>query len=432
MKLRRYNSYKDSGIFWFGEIPRDWTVKRIKDLALTKSGTTPNSSNKSYYESGVHNWIRTTDLNNGELYDVEYKITDTALEECRLNFLPINTVLIAMYGGFGTIGKNAILKKESTINQSVCAILPKKSFDSKYLLYFMKYFRHDWRLFADGTRKDPNINQDAVKNLFLIIPPKKEQAQIANYLDQKTAAIDKKIELLEEKVKKYQELRKSLINETVCRGLAKNVKLKDSGIKWIGDIPENWDVHRMKDRFKITKSQVGEKSSDYKLLSLTKNGIIYRDVEKAHGKYPAEFNTYQKVKSGDLVFCLFDMDVTPRTIGYSDLDGMITGAYTVVQSSEDTFSKYFYYLYLMIDSSKNLSRYYSGLRNTIKKEVFMGIPIPHPSLNEQKNIANYLDQKTAIIDNILKNIKKQLNELMDLRKSIINDVVTGQIKVTEE
>ncbi|MBN8574796.1 MAG: restriction endonuclease subunit S, partial [Candidatus Kapabacteria bacterium] len=228
--MMKYEKYKPSGIQWLGNIPDTWEIKRVKDTSNTKSGTTPHSGKKYYYENGVFNWVRTTDLNDGELYDVEYKINQLALDECRLSFLPIDTILVAMYGGFGTIGKNSILKKPSTINQSVCAILPSRKLSSNYLMYFLKYFRVDWKLFADGARKDPNINQDAVKNLFIIYPPLSEQTAIAEYLDTKTQANDKKINLLTKKAETYKELRKSIINDAVCKGLDKSVKLKESGV----------------------------------------------------------------------------------------------------------------------------------------------------------------------------------------------------------
>jgi type I restriction enzyme S subunit len=139
MRILSYDKYKNSEIHWLPNIPDHWSIDRVKDISETQSGTTPSSSNRFYYENGVHNWIRTTDLNDGELHEVEYKVTDLALEECRLKFLPVGTVLVAMYGGFGTIGKNSILKKRSTINQSVCAIIPTRYFNSVYFLYFLKY-----------------------------------------------------------------------------------------------------------------------------------------------------------------------------------------------------------------------------------------------------------------------------------------------------
>jgi type I restriction enzyme, S subunit len=139
MTLTPYETYKESGIDWLGAVPEHWEVRRIKDISSTQSGTTPLSGNQLYYEGGQHNWIRTTDLNNAELVVTEYKVTDLALDECRLSFIPVNSVLVAMYGGFGTIGKNALLGVESTINQSVCAILPNhRKFDSRFLQYFLQ------------------------------------------------------------------------------------------------------------------------------------------------------------------------------------------------------------------------------------------------------------------------------------------------------
>jgi type I restriction enzyme S subunit len=233
------------------------------------------------------------------------------------------------------------------------------------------------------------------------------------------------------KIGYYQELRKSLINETVTKGLDKNVKLKDSGIDWIGQIPEHWEVRRLKDIYEINKRIVGSNFYQYKLLSLTQNGIIYRDTESGLGKYPAEFDTYQIVMKTDLVFCLFDMDVTPRTVGYCELEGMITGAYTIMKATQKIENKYFYYLFLMADISKKLSKYYTGLRNTIKKEVFLSLSVVVPSLSEQIQISNYLTEKTSKIDQIITNIQTQITTLKELRKTLINDVVTGKIKVSE-
>ena len=173
-----------------------------------------------------------------------------------MSFLPIDTILVAMYGGFGTIGKNSILKKASTINQSVCAILPSNKLHSGYFLYFLKFFRSSWKLFADGTRKDPNINQDAVKNLFIYFPKVEEQKEIVIFLNSKTQAIDKKINLLTQKANYYKEYRKSLINKTVCNGLDKKVKLKDSEVHYINSIAQHWKVERIKDLFNIGRGRV--------------------------------------------------------------------------------------------------------------------------------------------------------------------------------
>jgi type I restriction enzyme S subunit len=108
---------------------------------------------------------------------------------------------------------------------------------------------------------------------------------------------------------------------------------KPSGVAWLGDIPEHWEALSNKHIFKLKKNLVGKKSGDFVLLSLTLNGVIKRDMENPQGKFPAEFNTYQEVNNGDFIFCLFDVEETPRTVGLSNYDGMITGAYTVMEVS---------------------------------------------------------------------------------------------------
>jgi type I restriction enzyme S subunit len=207
------------------------------------------------------------------------------------------------------------------------------------------------------------------------------------------------------------------------------VEFKDSGIEWIGEIPKEWEVKRVKNTYTIFKKIVGENSKKFNLLSLTQNGVVPRDINSGIGKFPAEFNTYQIIENNDLIFCLFDMDVTPRTIGIATMNGMITGAYTVIKSKEQVLNKYYYYLFLSADIYKKLSPYYTGLRNTIKKEKFLSLGIPQPLYKEQIQIANYLDEKTQKIDNITQTISKKIELLKEFRKTLINDAVTGKIKV---
>ncbi len=419
--MMKYEKYKPSGIQWLGNIPDTWEIKRVKDTSNTKSGTTPHSGKKYYYENGVFNWVRTTDLNDGELYDVEYKINQLALDECRLSFLPIDTILVAMYGGFGTIGKNSILKKPSTINQSVCAILPSRKLSSNYLMYFLKYFRVDWKLFADGARKDPNINQDAVKNLFIIYPPLSEQTAIAEYLDTKTQAIDKKINLLTKKAETYKELRKSIINDAVCKGLDKSVKLKESGVYYINPIPVHWKTERIKDQFYIGRGRV-----------------IGQELLVEEGKYPVYSS--QTENNGCLGFIDtydFDKDLLTWTT-----DGVNAGTVfrrsgkfnctnvcgTLIPKKKNLDLNYV--VYALQESATHNKRIDTNGAKIMNNEMAV-IHIAFPPIEEQTAIASYLDEKTQKIDAIVSNIGKQIDTLKELRKTLINDVVTGKIKVSE-
>ena len=166
------------------DIPESWKWVRICDIFKTSSGTTPSKSNQSYYNSDEYNWVRTTDLNNGILTTAEIKISEKAFNECHLEVIPLESVCIAMYGGAGTIGKNALIQFETTINQSVCAIHSNGFCDMSFVHMFMKYYRPLWIKKAAGSRKDPNINQVIIKSTLFPLPPLAEQKRIVAKLEE--------------------------------------------------------------------------------------------------------------------------------------------------------------------------------------------------------------------------------------------------------
>jgi len=201
-------------------------------------------------------------------------------------------------------------------------------------------------------------------------------------------------------------------------------KYKDSGVEWLGEVPDEWNIVRNKQVFKFIKNSVGENSSDYLLLSLTLNGIIPRDIESGKGKFPAEFNTYQEVHKNDLIFCLFDIDETPRTIGLSEYFGMITGAYNVARCNQGINSKYVYYYYLSVDEYKGLKPFYTGLRKVVRTETFLNIELALPSLKEQQSIANFLDNATCKIDTLIQKQQNLIALLKEKRQALISHTVT--------
>lgn len=415
--MKKYSSYKNSGIEWLNDIPSTWSVHRIKDLTNTTSGTTPLSKNKEYYENGIYNWIRTTDLNNSELYQSEYKVTELAFKECNLKVIPLDTVLVAMYGGFGTIGKNAILKTKSTINQSVCAILPKqRNFNSTYLLYFLKYFRKDWKLFADGTRKDPNINQDAVKNLFIVVPPIQDQHFIANFLNQKINAIDNEIILLRDKIERYNELKKRIIKISVCKGLNSNVELKSCDVKWIGSVPSHWHTRRGKDVFtEISKSGLpaseGEEVGEYKFYTSS--------IEQS--KFINQFTN-----SGEAL--IFSTGGT-AAVHYAKGKYAVSTDCWLLKSNKCDMRYYGYFFNSILFEIKQLAFKGSSLEHLQRDFIKSGV-LPFPPIEEQNKIADYLDRKTNIVEEIISNIKSRIEILNELKTTFITDVVMGKVKVT--
>ncbi len=197
-------------------------------------------------------------------------------------------------------------------------------------------------------------------------------------------------------------------------------------LPWLSQMPSHWTLLRNKNFLQEVKETVGSDSVDYTLLSLTKNGIIPRDVASGKGKFPKDFDTYKVITSGDLAFCLFDIDETPRTVGLSKQDGMLTGAYTVFHLNGIN-SQFMTYYYLALDNAKALRPFYSGLRKTIKTNIFIGIKLPVPPRNEQDQIVRYLDWQVSKTNKLISTLKKQIALLKEHKQAIINEAVTKGI-----
>ena len=207
---------KDSGVKWLGEVPEHWSISKLKWRANTTSGGTPTTSKyELYYEDGYIPWIRTTDLNNDKLNETPIMITAKAVRDSACSLLPKNSVLLAMYGGAGSIGKHSLLNFESTINQAVCGVLPSEDFEPDYLHRFYEFYRPFWMIGAAGTRKDPNIGQDNIKEAKVLIPPLEEQKKIADYLDKMQSHFDSLTVNAERAIQLMQERRTALISAAV-------------------------------------------------------------------------------------------------------------------------------------------------------------------------------------------------------------------------
>lgn len=207
---------------------------------------------------------------------------------------------------------------------------------------------------------------------------------------------------------------------------------KDSGVEWIGNIPSNWDLVRNKNIFSKSKKIVGDKWEDYPVLSLTKKGVIIRDIESNEGKMPSDFSIYQIVRPNNLLLCLFDIDVTPRCVGYINNKGIVSAAYSEIAPKTDINTKYYYYWYLMLDFDKQLLHLSKNLRNSLSNEDFMALPIVKPTIDEQKRISSFLDKKTSEIDLTVEKYRRLIELLREKRTALINHVVTKGLDPTAE
>ena len=202
-------------------------------------------------------------------------------------------------------------------------------------------------------------------------------------------------------------------------------KYKPTGIAWLPEVPEGWEMVRNKRFLRLTDEKVCSRKNDFTLLSLTRQGVIVRDLTEMKGKFPKDFDTYLVVRPNNLVFCLFDVDETPRTVGLVRNVGMLTGAYTNFEVDQSVvIPEFAYYYYLHIDDAKKLRPFYTGLRKVVKTNTFLQLRIPLPPLAEQRAIVAFLDGKCGKIDRWVAAKEREVALLKELKQAMIAEAVT--------
>lgn len=424
-EMPKYEVYKDSGVEWIGAIPVHWNSFPL--CAKSKLKSISNNENEEllsvYLDKGVIKFD-----------DVDAKRTNTTSSDLTKYQLvdPGDFVLNNQQAWRGSVG---VSDYRGIVSPAYLVL----SLSEDIVPRFGNYLFRDGAMVANylvsskgvGTIQR-NLYWPQLKRALVFLPPTEEQLLIANFLDKKTALIDEAISIKEQQISLLKERKQIIIQQAVTQGLDPNVPMKDSGMDWIGKIPQHWKLKPNKCLFKLKKSLVGKRSGDYELLSLTLKGIIKRDMDNPEGKFPAEFNTYQEVSVGDFVFCLFDVEETPRTVGLSKFNGMITGAYTVFELDESVSKEFLYYFYLNLDSRKMMRPLYKGLRNTISKETFLSFKSFIPPLKEQEEIVDFIEYEVNKIDLTIDGISEQIDKIKEYKSCLINGSVTGKIKVTSE
>ena len=417
---------KENGIDWIGQIPEEWESGKVKYFSKISAGATPDRNNLLFW-NGKINWMSSGEVNQEIVKYTAETITNLALKKSSTKLLPIGTVMLAMNGQGKTKGTVAILAIETASNQSLASfIVDGNRLNNQYLYYFFKagysYIRG-----LKGEDRD-GLNLQLVSNITVLLFDIKEQQKIVDFLDKRTDQLDKAKNLLEEQIQKLKDYRASLIYETVTKGLDKTVPMKDSGIDWIGQVPEGWEI--TKHKYIMTK--VKEICAHYEgqdILSLTRQGVVVRDIESGKGKMPASFDGYQFLEKGDLLFCLFDIDVTPRCVGVVENNGLTSSAYSRFRFDDKISVYYYYYLFLSMDEDKVLLHLAKNLRHSLTEDDFGIIETILPSYEEQLRIADYLGKVTKSIDEIVQLKQKQIDNINKQRQTLIYDYVTGKRRV---
>ena len=430
--MNSYKNYKSSGLNWLKEIPEGWSVTRLKNIGKVRYGLGQPPREKV----GGIPIIRATNVSRGKISRKKLiKVDPEDIPYDRNPILKKGEIIVVRSGAY--TGDSALIPKEfeGSVTGYDMVFTPSQRVNENFISYSIisEYIYKDQLVLTSLRAAQPHLNKEELNSTIVLLPPVKLQAQIADFLDSKTEAIDKKITLLQEKIAIYKDFRKTLINNTVLNGLNNDTS--------------HWHNIRLKDVGRLYCGLSGKSGNDFNQddNSNNKGFIPFTNIanntylDKNHlGNVAIEKNENQnRVKKGDIFFLMSSEgyeDIGKSAVLLDDIDeaylnSFCKGFRLKNKNCEPSFINYVlssdYYRQKMIVEGKGFTR----INLKMEKVNNFEIHIP-PNKEEQAEIAEFLDSKTETIDKIVVNIKKQIKALKELRKTLINDVVTGKIKVT--
>jgi len=441
MSFPRYPEYKDSGVEWLGEVPVHWEVWKLSHaFDQIGSGTTPKTDNREYYDGGDIPWVNTGDLIDSDLDECEKRITALAVaDHSSLKTYPAGSLMIAMYGA--TIGKLAILNFAATVNQACCVFAGKSEIASKFMFYWFLGFRQQIISLATGGGQ-PNISQDILRSLRAACPTLPEQTQIATFLDRETAKIDVLVAEQQQLMALLKEKRQAVISHAVTRGLNPHAPLKPSGIEWLGDVPEHWEVTRVKYHCSIngrigfrgytTEDQVDEGNGALVMGATHITAVGEIDLDRP--VYISWDKYYESpeimVEKGDIL--VVQRGSTCGKVGFvSNEHGPMTINPSLVLLKNFKCAPKLIFHYLTSTLVQGLFEQVLGSTAIpmLSQEQIGDIAFCLPPENEQSEIVVFIDSQITQLDTLTAEAQRAIDLLQERRTALISAAVTGQIDV---
>ena len=417
---------KDSGIEWIGKIPEEWTKdKAIRLFNIIGSGTTPKNITSDF---PCVNWIQSGDINGSLISSCKNNVSESIISQySALKIYAAPFIVIAMYGA--SVGNTSISLIDGCVNQA-CCVLSASIYNLNYAFYAIKSSQNYLIRKAIGGGQ-PNISQDTIKQLWLPLPALHEQKRIAAFLDAECAEIDAVLEKTRASIEEYKKLKQAVITQAVTKGIRGDRPMKDSGSVWFEEIPCNWVMKRIKYLFHIKKDIAGKEG--YTVLSITQSGIKPKDLSKNEGQLADNYSHYQLLNPGD--FAMNHMDLLTGWVDISKYSGVTSPDYRVFVLDDTEKNDSSYYLYLMQMCYFNrifygLGQGVSGMgRWRLQADKFLNFPVVVPPVDEQKEIASYLNEKCSCIEVMIAKKQQYLIEIENYKKSLIYEYVTGKKEV---
>jgi type I restriction enzyme S subunit len=418
--VKKYPAYKDSGVEWIGEIPVGWKLKKMKYLFRDISiKNRPDEILLSVtQDQGVipRGWL------------VNRPVMPTGNLET-FKFIEKGNFAISLRsfeGGIEYCHHNGIISPAYTVLQ-----INRELFELYYKYLFKSFsFISEIQTSVMGIREGKNISYPILSYSLLPIPPLPEQTAIANFLDEKCSKIDRAVAQKEKLVALLKERKQIVIQNAVTKGLNPNAKMKDSGVEWIGEIPEGWEVNKVKNLFKLIMD-ASKKNNDYELLSIyTDIGVKPRKELEERGNKATNTDGYWVVKKGD--FIVNKLLAWMGAIGLSEYEGVTSPAYDIIRPVKSAFGYYYHYLFRIRKCSSELKKSSRGImemRLRLYFDKFGIVIVPYPPLSEQKTIVAHIETQSQKINKAITLQQNQIEKLKEYKSILINNAVTGKIKV---
>lgn len=410
--------YKDSGIEWIGLIPKEWKFGKYKYIGTFVKGKLPkdqNNENKGLPIIGA-----------SEMLGKEYRTytLDLNVPICS----PIDILILWDGANAGIVANGCDGVVSSTTVKYSCN---DSRFNNQYLYYLLKNAEPFFKSKVNGTTI-PHMNSKYIDEYICIIPPLSEQQKIADYLDKVCGEADEMIALQEKMIEELKAYKQSIITETVTKGLNPNVPMKNSGIDWIGEIPEHWEVIKIGRVFRLRDERNYKPMEEVQLLSLyTGIGVFPHGEQEERGNKAITVKGYKVVHVNDIVVNI--ILAWMGAIGVSNYNGVTSPAYDIYIPNLETVIPHFYhYVFRTKGIAAECYKYGRGImmmRWRTYSSEFKQIYIPFPPLSEQRQIASYLDSKCSEIDSLIAIKQQKITELKEYKKSVIYEYVTGKKEV---
>ena len=430
-----YPAYKDSGVEWLGEVPEHWGVKSIKWLSSVQRGASPRPIDDPKYfdDDGEYAWVRITDVSasDGNLRETTQHLSELG-SSLSVKIQP-NELFVSIAG---TVGKPCISGIKACIHDGF-VYFPELKISPMYIYRIFEAGICFGGLGKLGTQL--NLNTDTIGSIRIALPPSSEIGDVLSFLDRETAKIDTLISKQEKLIELLKEKRQAVISHAVTKGLNPKAKMKDSGVEWIGEVPEEWSIPTLKHLVATpitdgphetpVKQDVGIKFISAESLSSGRINfskawgfISKEDNERFSRKYKPQRNDIYMIKSGATTGVV--------AIVEDDMEFNIWSPLAAIRPSSNTFPRFLLYALRSSEFQAGVALNWSyGTQQNIGMSVLEALPVPIPSLEKQRSISDYLDRETAKIDTLISKSEKAIELQKEHRTTLISAAVTGKIDV---